>query len=199
MYNKIANYIAREMLKHSVIDKEKLDIYVYGFELMIAYFFYIIGLLIVAIASKTTFESVAFCVGFALVRKYSGGYHACNYLRCQFLFILNQLMFVIAIKLIPLPIYKYLILFMILTYVIFIWVFAPVDNINKRFNSNEYVYFKNASRICSIIIAVSSVMIWCFLDIPVLLLSFLVGVYSATISVVVGYLIQRKNNKGVNI
>lgn len=192
MYNRIAKYITNEMIRNSIIEKEKYDLYLYGFELMLAYFFYFLSLLFVAILTNTIIESIVFCTGFLVIRKSAGGYHASSYLKCQMLFIFNQIIFVVCVKLVSLSILVYILCVVLLTMFIVMWTLAPVDNENKKLTKAEYNYFKKASKVCSFIVTLISIVLFCFFQAHIYLLSLLIGVFSATISIIVGYF-QQKN------
>ncbi len=196
MYNRIAKYITYEMLKNSIINREKFDIYVYGFELMIAYFFYFLSLILVAIITNTIIESLVFCFGFMLVRKCAGGYHTSSYLKCQILFILNQLIFVGCVKIFSENILIYFLPIVLLTMLVVMWLIAPIDNENKKLTDGEYNHFKKLSRVCSVIITLIIVVMFVFFKTHAVLFSFLMGVFSATVSVIVGCFQQKhiKNN-----
>jgi accessory gene regulator protein AgrB len=72
------------------------------------------------------------------------------------------------------------------------WTLAPVDNENKKLTKAEYNYFKKTSKVCSFIVTLISLVLFCFFQAHIYLLSLLIGVFSATISIIVGYF-QQKN------
>lgn len=201
MYNKLAIAITNKLVKNENINQSDFDIYAYGFELLIAYVVYFICLLFVAVFTKTVLESTMFCLGFMFVRKYAGGYHAATYLRCQALFIITQLLFVGIIKRIPSNLYMVVFTYILVSMFVSIWIYAPIDNENKEFNETEFKYFKKMSRFISItIVSLSVSLVWVY-KIRVILLSFLIGVYFAASSIVVGYFAKNKrsHNKEVRL
>lgn len=176
------------MVENQVVDKKDFEIYSYGVELIIAYLVYFTCLLLVAALTNTIFESILFCFGFMLVRKYAGGFHASSYLKCQSLFIVSQMFFVFLIKYLCNNFNESLLILILLSNIVLIWIFAPVDHKNKEFNNNEYKYFKRASRICISIISVFSTIVFELFDDHKFLFSFLFGTLFATVSVGIGYL-----------
>ena len=75
----ISYYIVTWLIKHKAILNEDRELYeyaVYGF--FLTTFPIIISITIGGIMGKI-FESILFIVTFMLTRKYSGGFHMCNY------------------------------------------------------------------------------------------------------------------------
>ncbi len=86
MITSLAQWIAGFLLKNNAIESEKLDIYIYGFEVMISS---ICGFLIASFMGAVFsrfWESMLFLIVFVSLRSYCGGYHADTYLRCNSIF-----------------------------------------------------------------------------------------------------------------
>lgn len=190
MYNRLASNIAKVMLDNKTIDSSKIDIYIYGIELIIAYLCYFVVLILNAILTKTILETVFFCLGFMLLRRFAGGYHTSTYLKCQLLFVANQYLFVVLIKTITIEVYNYVLVFILGFSVLSIWIFAPIDHENRRFNQKERVHFQRISRVYSLVVVIVAVILFKFSQL--LTLSYLIGVFSASCSIIAGYIQQKK-------
>lgn len=130
MITSLAQHIAGFLLKKEVIDGKKLDIYIYGFEIMISSILNILIALLIGLAFSQLIECVVFLVVFIYMRKYCGGYHAETYLKCNFAFTLNLLALISIIKLsINFPIY--IIIGINICCIVIIAIFAPIANVYK--------------------------------------------------------------------
>lgn len=184
------------MTNNNIIDSSKFDVYAYGLEILIAYICYFVIFYIIAIITRTFLESTMFCVGFVVLRKFSGGFHASTYLKCHLLFAINHLLFIILLKTLPETFYNIL-FFCIPVFAFFsIWVFSPVDHENRPFNENEYAYFKKCSKAYSIVIIILSIILSMFRQVYGILFSYLIGVLSASCSIIVGKIQQHMSKVG---
>lgn len=98
MITSLAQYIAVFLLESEIIDSEKLDIYIYGFEVMISSAISILIGLIFGIAFSQFFECTLFLIVFILMRSYSGGYHANTYFKCNLIFAANIFIAMLILK-----------------------------------------------------------------------------------------------------
>ena len=89
MITSLAQYITGILLKNNIIENEHLDIYIYGFEVLISGALSLfIGLILGLIFSQLV-ECIVFLIVFVTLRKYCGGYHADTYLKCNTVFAIN--------------------------------------------------------------------------------------------------------------
>lgn len=89
------------MLKNEIIESEKLDIYIYGFEVMISS---ICGFAIAAILGLLFWkfwESMLFLIVFISMRSYCGGYHADTYLKCNSVFAFTMSAVMLLVTFVP--------------------------------------------------------------------------------------------------
>ena len=82
MLNKMATYLARKLLRHQIIQEEALDVYVYGFELLLSFLFTTLLIVTLGLAFQRFLETTVFLGVFIFLRSYSGGYHASKYYAC---------------------------------------------------------------------------------------------------------------------
>lgn len=183
--------ITENLINKKIVCEDKIDIYAYGFEIMISYFCYFAIAIIISIVTCTFFESLFFLAGFVLIRKSAGGYHASTYLKCHILFSLNHIVFIVLHNYFLINIYYFMVLFTPLITLISILCFAPIDHENKPFTPNEYLKFKRKSRISSIIVLCVAMIFGFIPQIKSLLFGFLFGVLSAIVSLIVAHIIKK--------
>lgn len=82
MLNKIATKITKTMLVHKIIAEDMVDIYVYGFELLLSFLFNTTIIMIAGILLGRLLQTLMFLLIFVLLRSFTGGYHAKTYGVC---------------------------------------------------------------------------------------------------------------------
>lgn len=158
MITALAQIISGYLIKNKIIDNTKLDIYIYGFEIMISNIIcFGMGLVIGAVCSEFI-ECILFLIVFILLRRYCGGYHAETYLKCDIIFMTNILLVMLMLKFISA--YSLFFHFIIaIISIIFIILLAPVENKYKPLTQKEKKRHKILAIITNIlIISVSSAM-----------------------------------------
>lgn len=192
MYKKSARYITNQFVKHGSISEEKVNVYAYGFEILISTIVYTIIFLITAAITDTILESLLFWFGFFIVRTIAGGYHAKTYIFCHILFFLNHITFIAIIKLIPSNAIAVLVLCLTLMSAICLFKFAPIDHPNKRFTENEKNKFRTGSVAYAFLILIITSIAFAFHFFnEALYLGYSIGTFSATTSVVIAKIIKQ--------
>lgn len=82
---RIVRILAQKSIEENIIQKEEEEIYCFLFEYMLDTFCYGISIVLIGILIQQIIPSIVFLLSSILPRKYSGGYHASNKRRCQFL------------------------------------------------------------------------------------------------------------------
>ncbi len=141
---KLVNTVTNSMLGHGIISTEDQDIYKFGIECVILKVIHYISYLTIAMVMKEPFALIIMACTFFPLRKSVGGYHAKTRIGCYIVSCLT----VFA----GLWFYKqefsskvYLICWIISSFTIFI--FAPLDNENKRMGELELRYYRKKARI----------------------------------------------------
>ena len=83
MLNKMAVKITDKLVMKKIVSDDMADIYIYGFELLISFFFSTIGVLIIGIILGRFLQTLMFLATFILLRSFTGGYHANTYAVCS--------------------------------------------------------------------------------------------------------------------
>ena len=83
MFNKLSYKCVQIIYNlNNMNDKEQFEILQYGIEVILSTLTGIISVLILSIFINSVIESIIFLVIFAVLRTYTGGYHAKNHLSC---------------------------------------------------------------------------------------------------------------------
>ncbi|MBQ2967944.1 MAG: accessory gene regulator B family protein [Clostridia bacterium] len=192
MYNVISTKITRKLLKHNLIDEKKQNIYSYGFEVLVSYFSYLAIAIIIAFATKTFIPSMIFVFSFSILRKYAGGAHANSYKLCHMLFSINHVAFVLFIKNFPVKYINVFTICILSLMLLVVWLLAPIDHEHRRFNKAEQRFFKHTSRMYMLLISLLLYIISKETACTEFVLSYLFGSFSATISLIFGWVKNRK-------
>lgn len=158
MITSLAQIITGCLVRNKIIDNTKLDIYIYGFEIMISNIIcFGIGLLIGA-AFSGFLECVVFLAVFVLLRRYCGGYHAETYLVCDTIFTANVLLVMTILKVMSVyPIYVHFIIAVVS--IVSAVMLAPVENKYKPLTIHEKKKHKSYAAVISLsMIIISSVL-----------------------------------------
>lgn len=138
MITALAQYIAGCLLRNDIIDGEKLDIYIYGFEVMISSISGFVIALLLGLAFSQILECIVFLLIFVSMRSYCGGYHADTYLKCNSIFAATITAVMLLVKMVPqYPVYVHFLVgvFSMLTVILLAPVenkFKPLDDATKR-------------------------------------------------------------------
>lgn len=80
MLHRLSKRIALSVCNDS--DKILLDVYIYGFELLVSSVIETISLLLIGLLTGKIIDTIIFIISFSSIRVFSGGYHANSYLKC---------------------------------------------------------------------------------------------------------------------
>ncbi|MCL1884712.1 MAG: accessory gene regulator B family protein [Defluviitaleaceae bacterium] len=82
MIHKLANKIASIFVSYGESSEENADIYAYAVEAILALIVNLTVCLIIALIFGRVLEGIVFIFGFAILRRYAGGFHARTHLIC---------------------------------------------------------------------------------------------------------------------
>ena len=144
---KLASYLCRK----NIIDKDKKEIYQYGYEVLISGLIGFAIVIILGILMNRFIESLLFLGVFVPVRQLTGGYHADSYLKCNIVFTVVFLVVMLVteamvstISIIMLAVYE----------------FAPMENPNKPLDENQNLLNRKSALIVSAIISFTSIVVY---------------------------------------
>ena len=148
--------------KNQDMDQDTADIVRYGLELFLIKTSFSIVMLVIGTLFHSFSECLEFLISFYLIRSSSGGYHADTRLKC---FVQSVTTFVAVILIVKAVEAYELLLIPVALVSCFsagvIWLFAPVDNENKRLDEDEFLQFRKKSRIIlAVEIAISLIFVF---------------------------------------
>jgi len=145
MISKYALFLANHFADMDVYGKERINVYKYGFELLISTVFNMMGMLLTSIIMGVISRAVLFCVAFVPLRLAAGGYHAKHHWSCIIGFNAVFLGFAVLHRYISI---KYALPYSLAAAsisAILIWFLAPVEAVNKPLRLEQKKRQKNRS------------------------------------------------------
>lgn len=139
---------------NNYIDSNKYgyEVYLYGFEILIASILNILATLIIGLLFGKFIHTIVFLSCYCPLRQFSGGYHANNYRKCFITFICIFLITIFISNNLDYHNLKLIIiLFSVLNW-INIFVVAPIENINNPLTELEKIKYKRNVRVISSIV-----------------------------------------------
>lgn len=149
MISVIANKIVNWLYKEENLEKEFYEVYCYGIELLLSTSIGIILVFLIGGLFFNVFDSFVFLLFFITIRKYSGGYHADTYLKCEIIISLLFVFTMILAKTFSPPCTAIHIVFM-LSYTI-VLILCPVTNNSKPLDKYRIIKCKVITTVLMII------------------------------------------------
>lgn len=155
MVSYLKKHIVKSWIEGRIIEEGDKELYEYGIEITIEYFFNIITTIVLALITKEVISCIFMYVSFMMLRSYSGGIHAGTFLRCYIYSSLVLFVTLLLIKygLINIWIYRVAALISIL----YLWGTEPVESENKEVNERERAVFRRKEKIIILVIAAISI------------------------------------------
>ena len=165
--------------------KRERDVYVYGCEVLCSILLNIAVVCIVGLLFEKLHCSIAFFASFAIVRHF----------KCNLILLINcvAVMGIIALPIIYQPLGNVLEGLMMLFAIVVIYRLAPMDNVNKEIPEERRKGLKRKSVIVVLMLELSVCCLW--LIEKQISLSILMGVLSVATSLVMKYIIIRREQK----
>jgi accessory gene regulator B len=154
MIAKLAKSTAYFFVEKQVVKKEDEDVYAYGMELLYSSILNIVLAVIIAISTNTVFPTTAFLMTFIIIRQYIGGYHAKTHLGCMSILAVVLCCFAILTRCIPDQYEIWISMLSVVSSIILILRFAPVEHPNKPLSDNEKLRLRKRGIISMFIVFV---------------------------------------------
>lgn len=193
MFSQLAQKLAYFFVEKNIVKSEEINIYIYGYEIMISETINWLITIAIATFTKTLVETFVYMLTFMQLRGVLGGFHAKSHMGCIIISTIVYMQYLYIIYRTPFNLYWILIPGGILLHMVLVFVIAPVSHSNKPFiNEIERMKFRNRSYRLSILYGIVCVIL---LLIPQQVLKtysycILLGMLSASISMVVEYVKQ---------
>lgn len=162
MINKISSKIVEILIKHSLVENEEKELYLYGFFILLSQILYFIIVITIGILFNVIFESIIFYITFQFIRRYAGGYHAKTETRCDILSTLSILCCIVLIKLSKMYDIRIALFSISLVFAALIFILCPLDTPEKPLNDKEYKYFRKISWIILSLIIIAIIVSFYF-------------------------------------
>ncbi len=157
MINSLSLLLAKHLYKTSIITESDMELYAYGFFVLISRILFLIISVIFGMIFNIIIESILFYILFSFIRSYAGGIHAPTELLCTIFTTISLFLSVLGIKLMlnyGEQKIAYVVYFVSLLIII---ILSPLDTKEKPLSSNEKKHFK--VKTCCILIFILSISI----------------------------------------
>ncbi len=191
MIYRISDWIVRYIKRNSeqTINKDEEVFCRYGIEIIVSSVLSFALIFILGIGINMLLETIVFFICFSSLRKYTGGYHADSYIKCNIGFIL-VFTFTISVSLLlenKIGIFESIVSSFIM--IILIWKNSPVEHINKPIADEKKMIYKCMSTAIGFI--------YCVIGTIMIMYKGKVGpLILCTVMAVVVLIIISKNQKG---
>ncbi len=158
MTHKLAYNISLFLCRKDTIDEEDIDIYTYGFEVLMDSVLETALLLVLGLVIGRIVETLVFICAFGVLRSFTGGYHASSKIVCTFMTsstcVINIAFSCIMSK------YTSLTLVLGLIGVVVIWICAPKAHANKPLSDQQRIRNRAISRMLCVIYIIGILIFW---------------------------------------
>lgn len=160
MIDHLNNHLIIKLSENEMIEKENIEIYKYGLNLLSATIIKIIVLAIISSLFGLVKETFLFIICFSSLRIQAGGIHANTLLKCLIMTLTITFTSLFLIDLLPSGVYIYFQIASILLSIIVIYSFAPIESSNKPLTPKEKVLYKNRSMVTVVIWGIITLMLY---------------------------------------
>ncbi len=140
MLSKISNKICKSLIRRGTVTDEYEEIYIYGIELLLSFIFSVTVIMIIGIIINRPFETVLFLTIFIFTRKFTGGFHANTYMRCQICTISSYLLVLCSSLYVDISLTLKAI--MTISGIAIVALIGPIENPNKPIAHNSIIKYK---------------------------------------------------------
>ena len=165
MLSLLSKRISLFLCGNHVIEKEEIEIYQYGFEIILSSLIGFILSIAVGCCLGMFFYALLYYGIFVILRLFTGGFHANTYLSCNLVFLLVSLSTLGISK-----IMMYTNIYSIVAHMIIIFIsaavvikFAPIENENKPLNFEKRIRNQKISRFLIIILSIFACIMFFFM------------------------------------
>lgn len=153
MLHNSSKRIASFLVSNNIITDEDASVYAYGLELILATIVNTFVVCVIGIVMGRFIETILFLASFAILRSFSGGYHASTHVKCLVILVVAYMINMVLIWMISVEYMLYASLVLQFISIFLIFKYAPVENENKPLNEEERRNYKIKSRILSLVLA----------------------------------------------
>lgn len=193
MLHTLSNNIAEFLLSKNCFEKDNLNIYVYGTELVISSMIGAMIVFLLSVLTNSLLTGLLFYLSFNMLRAYTGGLHCKTYLKCNITFAVVFMTCLITDYFVKTVYFRInlLMLIVVLTFVTIV-VLSPVENPNKPIEDKD----RKKYRIISLLILISHIAFFflseCLFDYKADII--IITDFITSILMVIGFILNRRCN-----
>lgn len=193
MIDNISRNITEFLLSEKNINSKNKDVYQYGIELVISSVITFGIMILVGSLLSDYLNAVLFYLSLISLRHFTGGYHSKSYLKCNIVFVVvmiaclktNAVIGVLSVRL-------YILIVMAICSLILIFVFSPIENINKKIDEKEKRRYRKLSVIMFLLhLAVFGMLNLLHVDSKIII----VADFAVAIAMIIGFYENRRRCK----
>lgn len=154
MIHRLSESIAYFYGKKAHYSKDKIEVCIYGLELIISDVIVMIIAILMSVITKTFIYTVLLLLVFVLLRHQAGGFHASSHFRCNALFFAAYIVSLLLIKLIPVTLMKYIAIIMSVISLVEIFLYAPAEHPNRPVSKKKKKKFRVRSIVMTTVFAI---------------------------------------------
>lgn len=196
---KLSIAIVDYYIKHAQINKEKREIYIYGFKLIFADVINFAIIMLLGLCINKISESVMFLLTLCGLRRYSGGFHAKTFFVCRLSMIITYIA-VITVTAFISNVFGgfYIVAFLNTISVISVSILAPIENVNKKLSSSQKKENKIKSIIASTVLSLFSMTLIVF-NVIAEGVTISITLLTVVILMIVGLVVKKGGNSNVQL
>lgn len=142
----LAEKIAFFLVQKEIIQKQKIEIYIYGFELLLSTICNGILLIIISIFLHVFWQTILMIIPFIIIRSNAGGFHAQTHAGCMIGFMAVYVFCILFAKNLPNEILLTVALSILTSSSIVVLAIGVVPHKNRSVTPKEIISFKNKTR-----------------------------------------------------
>lgn len=162
MITVISKKIAEFLCSKNIIEKDKKEVYQYGYEVLVSGLTGFIIVLVLGLFMKRFVDSLLFLAVFVPVRQLTGGYHADSYLKCNIVFTIVYLIVMLVSETMKLEISLLYMGIMLMLYILAVYEYAPMENPNKPLDADQKRINRKTALAVSVILSVTAMIVYLF-------------------------------------
>lgn len=140
----LSDRMITKLIQIGSIKEDEKELYAYGLEQGLFILLNLITTIIIGMIVGMFWQSILFMVVYLPLRTFAGGYHARTQLLCYLLSTILILAVLLMIRFVPWT--DFISLSLVLLSSIIIFIFAPVEDINKPLDEKEIARYKKRTR-----------------------------------------------------
>ncbi len=146
MITNLGEKIAHKLAVSGTISSDDVDLYSYGFFLLLSSALYLVVVAIFGIAFGILWESIVFYFLFSVIREYAGGIHAKTEHGCMLSTILALLLSTVGIRGMLQAEHSTMAMMLLIVGCAVVFLFSPMDVQEKPLSINDRLYYQRISR-----------------------------------------------------